>query len=165
MTKPLSAVAALAAVAAFAVPLALPAPAMAQSSNRTKAGTLTCDISAGIGLIVGSKKNVTCVFTPAQPGPREVYVGAINKFGLDVGATSGGEMMWSVFAPSNKKFGALAGKYGGAGAEATVGAGLGANVLVGGSDRTVALQPVSVQGQTGLNLALGVTGLELYPAR
>ena len=165
MTKPLSAVAILAAVAAVAVPLALPAPAMAQSSNRTKAGTLTCDISAGIGLIVGSKKNVTCVFTPAQPGPREVYVGAINKFGLDVGATSGGEMMWSVFAPSNKKFGALVGQYGGAGAEATVGAGLGANVLVGGSDRTVALQPVSVQGQTGLNLALGVTGLELYPAR
>ncbi|MEI8276733.1 MAG: DUF992 domain-containing protein, partial [Hyphomicrobiales bacterium] len=74
MTKPLSAVAALAVVAAVAVPLALPAPAMAQSSNRTKAGTLTCDISAGIGLIVGSKKNVTCLFTPAQPGPREVYV-------------------------------------------------------------------------------------------
>jgi len=165
MTKPLSAVAALAVVAAVAVPLALPAPAMAQSSNRTKAGTLTCDISAGIGLIVGSKKNVTCVFTPAQPGPREVYVGSINKFGLDVGATSGGEMMWSVFAPSNKKFGALAGQYGGGSAEATVGAGLGANVLVGGSDRTVALQPVSLQGQTGLNLAVGVAGLDLHPAR
>jgi hypothetical protein len=165
MTKPLSAVAILAAVAAVAVPLALPAPAMAQSSNRTKAGTLTCDISAGIGLIVGSKKNVTCVFTPAQPGPREVYVGSINKFGLDVGATSGGEMMWSVFAPSNKKFGALAGQYGGGSAEATVGAGLGANVLVGGSDRTVALQPVSLQGQTGLNLAVGVAGLDLHPAR
>ena len=165
MTKPLSAVAILAAVAAVAVPLALPAPAMAQSSNRTKAGTLTCDISAGIGLIVGSKKNVTCVFTPAQPGPREVYVGSINKFGLDVGATSGGEMMWSVFAPSNKKFGALAGQYGGGSAEATVGAGLGAKVLVGGSDRTVALQPVSLQGQTGLNLAVGVAGLDLHPAR
>ena len=165
MTKPLSAVAVLAAVAAVAVQLALPVSAMAQSSNRTKAGTLTCDISAGIGLIVGSKKNVTCVFTPAQPGPREVYVGAINKFGLDVGATSGGEMMWSVFAPSNKKFGALAGQYGGGSAEATVGAGLGANVLVGGSDRTVALQPVSLQGQTGLNLAVGVAGLDLHPAR
>ena len=165
MTKPLSAVAVLAAVAAVAVQLALPVSAMAQSSNRTKAGTLTCDISAGIGLIVGSKKNVTCVFTPAQPGPREVYVGSINKFGLDVGATSGGEMMWSVFAPSNKKFGALAGQYGGGSAEATVGAGLGANVLVGGSDRTVALQPVSLQGQTGLNLAVGVAGLDLHPAR
>ncbi len=163
MNKPLSAFASLAAVAAVAVPLALPVSAATQS--RTKAGTLTCDISAGVGLIVASKKSVTCLFTPAQPGPREVYVGSINKFGLDVGATSGGEMVWSVFAPSNKKFGALAGQYGGAGAEATVGAGLGANVLVGGSDRTVALQPVSVQGQTGLNLAVGVTGLELHPAR
>ena len=74
-------------------------------------------------------------------------------------------MVWTVFAPSNKKFGALAGQYGGASAEATVGAGLGANVLVGGSNRTVTLQPLSVQGQTGLNLAVGVSGLELRPAR
>jgi len=161
MTKPLRAFVALAAFVA----IALPVPAIAQSSHRTKVGTLTCDISAGVGLIVASKKTVTCLFTPAQPGPREVYVGSINKYGLDVGATAGGEMVGSVFAPSNKKFGALAGQYGGASAEATIGAGLGANVLVGGSDRTVALQPVSVQGQTGLNLAVGVTGFELQPAR
>ncbi|HEX3859186.1 MAG TPA: DUF992 domain-containing protein, partial [Pseudolabrys sp.] len=75
------------------------------------------------------------------------------------------EMVWAVFAPSDRRFGALAGEYGGATAEATVGAGLGANVLVGGSDRTVALQPVSVQGQTGLNVAVGVTGMRLRPAR
>jgi hypothetical protein len=105
------------------------------------------------------------MFTPAQPGPREVYTGSISKFGLDIGATAGGEMVWSVFAPSNKTFGALAGNYGGASAEATVGAGLGANVLVGGSNRTVALQPVSVQGQSGLNLAVGVSELQLRPAR
>ena len=164
MTKPMSAFAALAVVAAVAVPLAMPTQSLAQS-NRTKVGTLTCDISAGIGLIIASKKDVTCMFTPAVAGPREVYVGSISKFGLDVGATSGGEMVWSVFAPSNKKFGALAGQYGGASAEATVGAGLSANVLVGGSDRTVALQPLSVQGQTGLNLAVGVAGLDLHPAR
>ena len=105
------------------------------------------------------------MFTPAQPGPREVYTGSITKFGLDIGATAGGEMVWSVFAPSNKHFGALAGRYVGASAEATVGAGLGAKVLVGGSNRTVALQPVSVQGQTGINLALGVSELALDPAR
>jgi len=105
------------------------------------------------------------MFTPSAPGPREVYSGSITKFGLDIGATTGGEMIWAVYAPSNKRFGALAGEYGGASAEATVGAGLGANVLVGGSDRTVALQPVSVQGQTGLNLAIGVAGLQLQPAR
>lgn len=156
-----SAVAALAMVAA----VALPASSMAQSRDRTKVGTLTCDISGGIGLIVASKKDVTCMFTPAAAGPREVYVGSITKFGLDIGATAGGEMVWTVFAPSNKKFGALAGDYGGASAEATVGAGLGANVLVGGSDRTVSLQPLSVQGQAGLNLAVGVSSLTLRPAR
>lgn len=159
MNKPLSAMAAVAAL------LAMPVAADAQSRDRTKVGTLTCDISAGLGLIVGSKKDVACMFTPAAAGPREVYVGAISKFGLDIGATSGGEMVWTVFAPSSKKFGALAGEYAGAGAEATVGAGLGANVLVGGSDRTVGLQPVSIQGQTGLNVAAGVSALSLRPAR
>lgn len=161
MHRSLSAFAALAVVAA----VALPVPTMAQAPDRTKAGTLTCDISAGIGLIIASKKDVTCMFTPSQAGPREVYTGSISKFGLDVGATSGGEMIWAVFAPSDRKFGALAGNYGGASAEATVGAGVGANVLIGGSNRTVTLQPVSVTGQMGLNLAVGVAGLELHPAR
>ena len=161
MRRILSAFAAMAVAAA----IGLPAPSVAQAPNRTKAGTLTCDISGGIGMIIGSKKDVACIFTPSQPGPREVYTGSITKFGLDVGATAGGEMVWSVFAPSNKHFGALAGNYGGASAEATVGAGLGANVLVGGSNRTVALQPVSVQGQSGLNLAVGVSELQLRPAR
>jgi hypothetical protein len=160
MHKPLSAVAALAVAAAVALPI----PASAHA-DRTKVGTLTCDISGGIGLIIASKKDVTCMFTPSQPGPKEVYVGSITKFGLDLGATAGGEMVWAVYAPSTRKFGALAGNYGGATAEATVGAGLGANVLVGGSDRTVALQPVSVQGQAGLNVAAGVADLRLRPAR
>ena len=110
---------------------------MAQAPNRTKVGTLTCDISGGIGLIITSHKDVACMFTPSQPGPREVYTGSINKFGLDLGATAGGEMIWAVYAPSTRKFGALAGHYGGASGEATVGAGVGANVLVGGSNRTV----------------------------
>ncbi|MDO8875074.1 MAG: DUF992 domain-containing protein [Pseudolabrys sp.] len=161
MRKPLGAFAVLAVAAA----VALPASVMAQQPNRTKVGTLTCDVSGGIGMIVASKKAVTCLFTPANAGPREVYTGSITKFGLDVGATSGGEMVWTVFAPTNKKFGALAGQYGGASAEATVGAGLGANVLVGGSERTVSLQPVSVTGQAGLNLAIGVAALALQPAR
>ncbi len=161
MTKTISTFAA----AALATALAMPLPAMAQGTAPTKAGTLTCDISAGIGLIIGSKKDVACIFTPSTPGAREVYTGSITKFGLDVGATAGGEMVWAVFAPTDRRIGALAGNYGGASAEATVGAGLGANVLVGGSNRTVSLQPVSVQGQAGLNLAVGVAGLELHPAR
>jgi hypothetical protein len=160
MKKSIYALTAIAIAAALAAPL----PASAQA-NRNKAGTLTCDISAGIGMIIASKKRVTCIFTPSQPGVREVYTGSITKFGLDIGATAGGEMVWAVFAPSDRKFGALSGEYGGASAEATVGAGVGANVLVGGSDRTVTLQPLSVQDQTGLNLAVGVAGLELRPAR
>jgi hypothetical protein len=74
-------------------------------------------------------------------------------------------MVWVVYAPTNRKFGALAGHYGGASAEATVGAGVGANVLVGGSNHTVTLQPVSVQGQAGLNVAAGVAEIDLRPAR
>lgn len=160
MLRPVSALAALAvAAAAF-----LPGPTFAQG-ERVKAGTLTCDISGGIGLIITSKKDLTCMYTPAASGPREVYVGSISKFGLDVGATSGGQMVWEVYAPTTRRIGALAGSYGGASGEATVGAGVGANVLVGGSDRTVTLQPLSVQGQEGLNLAVGVAGLELRPAR
>src|ERR1019366_1267118 len=161
MHRRLSALAALAVVAA----LALPAPSIAQGRERTKVGSLTCDISAGIGLIITSKKELTCMFTPSQPGPREVYTGSITKFGLDLGATTGGEMVWAVYAPTNPRFGALAGRYVGANAEATVGAGLGATGPVGGSNPTVRLQAVSVQGQAGLNLAVGVAGLELRPAR
>ena len=160
MQKRLSAIAAWAVAAAVALPVLASAQA-----DRMKVGTLSCDVSGGIGLIITSKKDLTCMFTPSQPGPREVYVGSITKFGLDLGATAGGEMVWAVYAPTTRKFGALAGDYGGATAEATVGAGLGANVLVGGSDRTVALQPVSVQGQAGLNVAAGVAELRLRPAR
>ena len=161
MHKRFSAFAALAVAAA----VTMPAPSMAQGRERTKVGSLTCDISAGIGLIITSKKHLTCMFTPSQPGPREVYTGSITKFGLDLGVTAGGEMIWAVYAPSNRRFGALAGHYAGATAEATVGAGVGANVLVGGSNRTITLQPVSVQGQAGLNVAAGVAGLDLQPAR
>jgi len=139
-------------------------PAAAQA-NRVQAGVLDCDVSAGIGLIVGSRKQVTCTFNPSAGGPREAYVGTIGKFGLDVGATAGGRMVWGVYAPTNAPRAALAGTYVGASADASVGAGLGANVLVGGSNRTIALQPVSVQGQAGINLAVGVAGLTLNPVR
>jgi hypothetical protein len=108
---------------------------------------------------------LTCTFTNSR-GEGEVYVGSIRRFGLDLGATAGGQMVWAVFAPSGRYTrGALAGSYSGASAEASVAAGLGANVLVGGSNRSFALQPLSVQGQTGLNLAIGVVDLELHAAR
>jgi hypothetical protein len=161
MHTPFRAIAFLAVIAAIAAPSA----SSAQGVERNKVGTLSCDISAGIGAIIASKKSVTCMFTPSRPGPREVYTGSISKFGLDIGATAGGEMIWAVYAPTTRRFGALAGHYSGVSGEATVGAGLGANVLVGGSDRTITLQPVSVQGQAGINFAVGVADMDLHPAR
>jgi hypothetical protein len=135
----------------------------AQAQN-TQVGLLQCDVSGGVGLIITSQKELICNFRNSR-GEYEVYTGAIRKFGLDIGATTGGQMVWSVFAPSGRiSRGALAGVYGGASAEATVGGGLGANVLVGGSDRSIALQPLSIQGQTGLNLAVGVADLILVAA-
>jgi hypothetical protein len=135
-------------------------------AQRIRTGVLNCDVSAGIGLIIGSQRSVNCLFTPDQPGyPQEGYYGTISKLGLDVGVTAGGIMVWGVYADTNRGYGFLAGDYAGASGEATVVAGLGANVLVGGSNRTVALQPLSVGGQVGLNLALGVANLSLRPSR
>jgi hypothetical protein len=137
-------------------------PAQAQ---RIRTGVLNCDVSAGIGLIIGSQRSVNCLFTPDQGGPQEGYFGTISKLGLDIGITGGGVMVWGVYADTSRGYGFLAGDYAGASGEVTIAAGLGANVLVGGSSRTVALQPVSLSGQVGLNLALGVANLSLRPAR
>ena len=157
MFRPITTALALAAVIAASA---------AEAQERVQAGTLSCDISAGIGLIIGSRRGVSCLFTPAGPAPQEFYQGAFSKFGLDIGATAGGQMVWAVFAPSGRYTrGALAGSYSGASAEASIAAGLGANVIVGGSNRSFALQPLSVQGQAGLNLAIGVVDLELQAAR
>jgi hypothetical protein len=130
-----------------------------------RTGVLTCDVSGGIGLIIGSQRSVNCTFASDQPAPPENYFGYISKFGLDVGVTTGGVMVWGVYSSTNRGAGFLAGDYAGATGEATVVAGLGANVLLGGSNRTVALQPLSVGGQVGLNLAVGVANLSLRPSR
>ena len=142
--------------------LAWAGPAAAQ---RIRAGVLSCDVSGGIGLIIGSQKQVSCLYTPELPGPQEAYIGAITRFGLDIGITGGGVMVWAVFSGTSGGPGFLTGDYIGASGEATIAAGLGANVLVGGSNRTVALQPLSVSGQIGLNLALGVADLSLWLVR
>jgi Protein of unknown function (DUF992) len=133
----------------------------AQLPDRVQAGTLTCDISGGIGFIIGSQKALNCSFVPVVPGPPEFYSGMITKLGLDLGGTRGGVMTWVVYAPTARAAGFLAGTYAGASAEATVGAGVGANLLIGGSSRTVELQPLSIQEQTGINVAAGVAEIEL----
>jgi hypothetical protein len=151
------------AVGAVAIVLAI-ASAEPAAAQQIRAGLLTCDVSAGIGLIIGSQKKVSCVFAPDQPGwpsRQEDYDGSITKYGLDLGVTGGGVMVWAVFTETVAGPGFLAGDYVGATGEATVGAGLGANVLIGRSNRTVTLQPISVGGQIGLNLAVGVAALYL----
>jgi len=149
--------------AAAALTAVVAAPAAAQ--ERTQVGQLTCDISGGIGLILGSQRTLNCTFAPSVPGPVEYYAGTLTKLGVDIGVTAGGAMVWLVYAPTSRPAGALSGSYGGATAEATVGAGVGANVLIGGSNRTIALQPVSLQGQSGLNVAAGVAGIDLRLVR
>jgi Protein of unknown function (DUF992) len=152
---------AFAAAAALALVVG---PADAQAT-RTQVGTLTCAMSSSIGLVLGSQKNVNCEFVGRPGEPVETYAGIMTTIGLDIGVTGGGVIVWSVFAESNRYAGMLAGRYLGATAEVSVAAGLGANVLVGGSNRTVALQPLSVQGQVGLDVAAGIGDLELHPVR
>jgi hypothetical protein len=152
---------------AAAVALCLGAsPAFSQPRERPafRIGTLQCDVSGGMGMIVGSSRELDCVFRQIRRG-RERYRGAIRHAGLDIGATTRGVMVWSVFARSRTPRFALAGRYAGASAEASLGLGLGANVLVGGSADSIALQPVSVQAQIGLNIAIGVAEATLVPVR
>ena len=151
----------LASLGAAAVLTAFVAsPVLAQSS--VKVGTLTCDVSAGIGLLISQQQTMTCTFDPASGGPPDNYTGRIDKFGLTLGAVQQGTMVWGVLAPaSGFPHGALAGTYTGVGAQATAGAGVGANALVGGTGRAFSLQPLSVSGQTGLNIAAGVTTVTL----
>ena len=146
--------------AAFAAAALMPANAQ----NRVQVGTLACSVSAGIGLIVASQRNVSCNFQP-DGGPPEAYVGTMTIIGLDVGFTTGSAIVWGVFAGTNRYVGMLSGTYAGGSAQATVVAGVGANALIGGSNNSVALQPLSVQGQVGLNAAAGIGALTIRLAQ
>jgi len=149
------------AIAVAAVVGATATPALAD----VKVGGLRCEVSGGLGLIVTSTKEMSCIFT-STAGRHERYWGTIRKFGLDIGETSRGVLAWGVFAPNaGPPRGALAGDYVGADASVTVGAGLGANALVGGFNRSITLQPLSVEVQQGIALAGGVAALSLRPAR
>ena len=126
-----------------------------------KIGVLNCNVEKGWGYVLGSSKEVNCSYTSSK-GLTEHYTGSISKIGVDVGYTKGGVLIWDVIAPSaDVKHGALQGEYGGVSASATVVVGVGANVLLGGFDKSVALQPVSIEGNTGLNVAAGISGLKL----
>ena len=126
-----------------------------------KVGVLTCNVDSGWGYILGSSKDIRCNYVPNK-GFGEHYNGSISKVGVDIGYTKGGVLIWDVVAPSSDmKAGALEGGYGGVSASATVGVGVGANVLLGGFDKSIALQPISIEGNTGLNVAGGIGALSL----
>jgi hypothetical protein len=145
--------------AAMMLALTCCSPAIAQ--RNTQVGTLNCTMGPTVGLIVGSVQRMSCTFR-RNNGVTEHYAATFKRLGLDLGVSAGGRLVWGVYAPSSGLTPrALAGNYVGASGDIALGLGVGANALVGGSNRTVALQPVSVEGQVGINIALGAAGLRL----
>ena len=132
------------------------------AADKLKTGILDCDVSAGVGLIFSEKQTMKCVFNPLGGGPSDHYTGKIEEVGIALGETAGGVLVWSVVSDQKGvPNGALAGKYQGLSADASLGVGLGENVLLGGSNQAFMLQPTSYEGQVGLNLAAGVTTVTL----
>lgn len=123
-------------------------------------GSLTCNVAGGVGFVFGSSRTLNCLFTRTD-GTAERYEGTIRRYGVDVGFTRDSTIVWMVFAPGSIAPGALGGEYAGPTAQGTVGVGLGANVLLGGSSSQITLQPVSVEGSVGLNAAAGVAAMSL----
>ncbi|MDZ4740353.1 MAG: DUF992 domain-containing protein [Alphaproteobacteria bacterium] len=136
------------------------APAQAANAG-VKVGLLTCKVEPGWSYIVGSTKALRCSYAPSRGKP-ERYMGDIQKVGIDLGYSDGATMVWAVIAPtSDVGKDALDGEYAGASASVAVGVGAGVNVLIGGFDKSITLQPVSVEGGTGVNLAAGVASISL----
>ncbi len=153
-----------AALAATAVLAALAFGASANAAD-IKVGVLKCDVSSGWGFVIGSSKDLCCEFS-ASNGTVEHYAGTVSKFGVDIGYTRGGVIIWDVVAPSpDANPGALQGSYAGATASATIGVGAGANVLIGGLRNSIALQPISITGESGLNVAAGIAAIHLKHVR
>jgi hypothetical protein len=147
--------------AAAAASLALGLAFAASPASAAQVGVLKCSVAGGIGFVFGSSKDLTCVFERSDGGPNDRYVGSISRFGIDIGVTTKSEVIWGVIAAAPPGPKGLAGTYVGASTEATAGVGVGANVLVGGFNKSFSLQPLSVSGQEGADIALGIAGLEL----
>lgn len=151
---------------AFSVCVLAAAGATAASAqSAVKVGTLTCNGKGGTAYIVGSQKSFACNFAPTS-GRAERYGATVSRIGVDLGVTGDTTIVWAVFAPSSSvKKGVLAGEYAGASADAAIAVGGGASILVGGSQNSISLQPLSVQGQQGLNVAVGISSMTLRAAR
>jgi len=154
-----------AAVAALALIAAMAIPAHAQQKMTVKTGYLTCHVASGWGFIIGSSHQMRCTYS-SKAHRTEHYTGSISKFGADIGYLQSAVILWAVAAPTTDLGrGALAGHYAGAQASVALGVGAGANVLIGGFKKSIALQPVSVEGQNGLNVAAGIAEMTLHYER
>jgi hypothetical protein len=152
--------------AVLAVAIAASVGSPAQADNGVKAGFLKCDVAGNVSFIFGSSREISCIYDAGSGKPIDHYTGTIKKFGVDIGYQANGVMIWGVVAPSNDVgAGALAGDYGGVTAAVAIGYGVGANALIGGSKNTIALQPLSVEGMQGLNVAGGIGILTLVHAQ
>jgi hypothetical protein len=137
--------------------------ASANAQQGVRVGVLECKGGQNVGFVLGSVAHLNCVFQ-SEGGRAEGYVATVRRFGLDLGFTQDTTVSWAAFAANTRvPTGGLAGSYGGVGMNASVGVGFGGNFLVGGNGNQYSLQPISVQGQTGLNVAAGIAGLELEP--
>ena len=145
--------------------LALSAAGTADA-NGVKAGFLKCEVAGNMSFIFGSSRDISCIYDAGSNHPIDHYKGTIKKYGVDIGYQQNGVIVWGVVAPSDYVGpGALAGDYGGISAALAVGLGVGANALIGGSNNTIALQPFSVEGMQGLNIAGGIGVLTLVPGQ
>jgi hypothetical protein len=148
----------LIALAATGAALCLAAPTSALAYRE---GALDCRVGTGVGFVITSTRALNCVFRSNRGGAPERYVGTIRRFGLDLGFTGPGRLAWAVFAETRPGFGALEGVYGGGSGAISLGVGVGANALVGGANNQFTLQPLSVEAQTGINIAAGVGAMQL----
>ena len=140
-------------------------PAALAAESGVKVGILTCKVEPGWSYVVGSTRPLECDYVPNK-GHGERYVGKVQKVGVDLGYVSGATIVWAVVAPtSDIRSGALEGEYGGVTASVSIGVGAGANILVGGFDKSITLQPVSIEGDTGVNLAAGIGAITLEHSR
>ncbi len=158
----------IAVAAALVATASFGAATVPSKADSVELGLLECVVEGGTGFIFGSSKDLSCEYTPAnESAPKESYFGVINKFGIDIGVTGTTLIEWVVLAPTTDyeyQPGSLAGDYRGVSAEATAAAGAGVNLLIGGSDQTFSLQPVSVQAQEGVNVAVGIAEIQLRSA-
>jgi len=140
-----------------------------RTTSGTKIGLLTCKTvpGSGVNLIIHSTRDITCKFESTAGGSAEHYKGEMGiGLGIDLNIKQDETIGYSVLS-ADFKAGTyqLAGKYAGAKASATFGVGVGVAILLGGSDDSIALQPIALSGSTGLGIAAGIGYLYLEPGK